>query len=132
LRPTGAASADDVDDIVRTLQAQVFPLDATTSAPVRGCGTRWVLWRDTTDSLTGAGNRALAARQAAGMVAHARWMYRAALARDDHPGIRPWWQRRILVDGLDDVRTESLPPQRSPDGAERRVADRSTLSEVSA
>jgi NAD-dependent dihydropyrimidine dehydrogenase PreA subunit len=27
LRPTGAASADDVDDIVRTVQAHVFPLD---------------------------------------------------------------------------------------------------------
>ena len=145
LRPTGTASADGADDVVRAVQAQVIPLDRnyfrTGAALRRSLGVLDQLWRDTAGSLTGTGNGALAARQAAAMVAHARWMYRAALTReesrglhrrDDHLASRPQWQRRILIDGLDEVRTE--PPHRpsSPTGAHHQAADRHRLDEVAA
>lgn len=119
LRPTGAASTDGAEDIVRAVQAQVLPLDRnyfrTGAGLRRSLSVLDQLWRDAAASLTGAGNGALAARQAAALVAHARWMYRAALAReesrglhrrDDHPGSAQRWQRRVLVAGLDDVRTD--------------------------
>jgi succinate dehydrogenase/fumarate reductase flavoprotein subunit len=60
----------------------------------------------------------LRAREAAAMVAHARWMFRAALARDesrgmhrreDHRASEPAWQRRLLVGGLDEVVTAAEP-----------------------
>jgi succinate dehydrogenase/fumarate reductase flavoprotein subunit len=62
-------------------------------------------------------------RQAAAMVAHARWMYTSALARtesrgmsrrEEYPDLDPAQRRRLTVGGLDEVwvRPESAPAAR--------------------
>ncbi|MEU8612717.1 pyridine nucleotide-disulfide oxidoreductase, partial [Actinoplanes sp. NPDC048791] len=62
-------------------------------------------------------------RQAAAMVAHARWMYTSALARtesrgmarrQEFPDLDPAQHRRLTVGGLDElwVRPEPLPAPR--------------------
>jgi succinate dehydrogenase/fumarate reductase flavoprotein subunit len=77
------------------------------------------LWTDAVPRLRAeAGPRAHRAREAAAMVAHARWMYRAALARpesramhrrEDAPQTDPGYRRRLLCGGLDQVWTEYEP-----------------------
>ncbi|MFC4144757.1 FAD-binding protein [Micromonospora mangrovi] len=131
LRPTGAATARHPADIVRAVQEQVMPLDRNYFRTAEGLQDALSvldgLWYEASTHLAGAGRDALTARQAAAMVAHARWMYRAALARpesrglhrrDDRPGREPWWSRRLLVHGLDEVRLTVLPP--SPSAAPAR------------
>lgn len=63
------------------------------------------------------GRSTLNARPAAAMTAHARWMYRSALARpetrglhrrDDAPSTDPALAHRIVTGGLDQVWTRSL------------------------
>jgi succinate dehydrogenase/fumarate reductase flavoprotein subunit len=119
LRPTGSAVARPVHEVVRAVQDQVTPLDRnyfrTPGGLTRSLSFLDALWTEVAAGLTGDGREALAARQAAAMLAHARWMYRAALARpesrglhrrDDLPGTEPQWNRRIVVGGLDEVRTD--------------------------
>jgi succinate dehydrogenase/fumarate reductase flavoprotein subunit len=79
------------------------------------------LWRSVRDGLAPADPSpaaAIRAREAAAMLAHARWMYTAALARtesrgmhrrSDHPQLDPRQTRRLLVGGLDDVWTAPDP-----------------------
>lgn len=80
------------------------------------------LWAHLRDGLAGAGagsaTAEVRARESAAMVAHARWMYTAALARtetrgmhrrSDHPQADPAQQRRLLVGGLDELWTAADP-----------------------
>jgi succinate dehydrogenase/fumarate reductase flavoprotein subunit len=115
LRPTGTpVPAGAYRDVVREVQAQVLPYDKnylrqgdTLHAALSILDTTW---REAGRSLRGDGAQALPARQAAAMLAHARWMYTAALARPetrgmhkrlDHPQADPGRRHRQVVGGLD-------------------------------
>jgi succinate dehydrogenase/fumarate reductase flavoprotein subunit len=103
------------DEVIRSVQAEVLPpgknmfrtgsmlresvrrLDEVWSAAVPGLGLH---------------RGRLRAREAAAMTAHARWMYRAALARgesrgihrrDDRPDTDPAQAHRLRTGGLDQV-----------------------------
>jgi succinate dehydrogenase/fumarate reductase flavoprotein subunit len=111
LRPTGAAQ-DGAADLVRAVQAETHPYDKNYLR--RGeilAGSLAALnerWSDAREHLHGQ----LEARQAAAMLAHARWMYTAALARTesrgmhkrlDRPDADPAQRHRLIVGGLDDL-----------------------------
>lgn len=102
-------------EVVRAVQAEVLPLDRNLfrSGPVlRNSLARLdELWADAVPAVD-AGANPQRAREAVAMVAHARWMYRAADARtesramhrrEDHPATSPHWARRLRIGGLDDV-----------------------------
>lgn len=116
IRPrTGGRSADH-REVVSTLQREVLPYDknylrhgAVLSSSV---GVLDGIWGDARASLSGIGERRIRNRQAAAMVAHARWMYRTALARTetrgmakrlDHPDQDPAQHHRLVTGGLDDI-----------------------------
>ncbi|WP_035849093.1 FAD-dependent oxidoreductase [Kitasatospora azatica] len=74
-------------------------------------------WESVRSGLHGTGAQALRTRQAAALAAHARWMYRSALARTetrgmakrlDHPEQDPAQHHRIATGGLDQVWTRTL------------------------
>ncbi|NMO91465.1 FAD-dependent oxidoreductase [Actinomycetospora sp. TBRC 11914] len=102
--------------VVAAVQSRVLPLELNrfrTGAGLReSLAVLDPLWEEVVDSLAPADRPGTHSRQAAAMVAHARWMYRAALARpesramhvrDDHPGTDPAQARRLRVWGLDEV-----------------------------
>ena len=71
-------------------------------------------WSAVRSGLGASGEDAMRAREAAAMVAHARWMYHAALQRNesrgmykrlDHPALDPAQQHRLLIGGLDELWT---------------------------
>ncbi len=115
LRPSGAPSRD-VGEVVAAVQARVLPLELNrfrTGAALRdSLAVLDPLWEEVVDGLAPADRPGTHSRQAAAMVAHARWMYRAALARpesramhvrDDHPDTDPAQTRRLRVRGLDEI-----------------------------
>ncbi|GGP15783.1 FAD-binding protein [Nonomuraea glycinis] len=123
LRPHGPATGAAAE-VVRAVQDEVLPLDRNyfrTAAGLRRSLTSLDrLWTDVAAHLSGEGRGALRARQAAAMVAHGRWMYRAALARAesrgmhqrlDRPEADPRLARRIHVGGLDEVWTAPEEPK---------------------
>jgi succinate dehydrogenase/fumarate reductase flavoprotein subunit len=107
-------------EIVSAVQAETHPLDKnlfrTEVQVLRSLAVLDNLWAGPVQSLGGAPAdplAALKAREAAALAAHARWSYRAALARpesrgmhvrDDHPDRDPAQARRLVVTGLDEVR----------------------------
>ncbi|MFB9840555.1 pyridine nucleotide-disulfide oxidoreductase, partial [Actinoallomurus acaciae] len=118
LRPSGDAGLSGAD-VVRAVQEEVLPLERNLFRSAEGLaaslGSLDPLWERAKTRLAGTdGRTALRAREAASLVAHARWMYRAALAReesrgvhlrDDRPERDPALRRRILTGGLDEVWT---------------------------
>jgi succinate dehydrogenase/fumarate reductase flavoprotein subunit len=117
VRATGAAGPHDgYRDVVREVRAQVLPYDKNYLRHGRVLATALSTldstWRVARTELRGEGAQALPARQAAAMLAHARWMYTAALERPesrgmhkrlDHPGTDPDGRHRLVVSGLDEV-----------------------------
>ncbi|RKN44775.1 FAD-dependent oxidoreductase [Streptomyces hoynatensis] len=118
LRPTGRTWAPGGHrEVVAAVQAEVLPYDknqlrdGAVLAPALDSlhGT----WRRLREALSGAGGEAVRAREAAAMAATARWMYTAALARQetrgmhkrlDHPRqVDPAWRRRLVTGGLDET-----------------------------
>ena len=117
LRPTGAPGrAGLYREVVAAVQAEVLPYDKNylrhrdrLRPALDSLDATWAALRG---SLYGAGAEAFRAREAAAMVAHARWMYNAALARtesrgmhkrSDFPDADPGQQRRLLTGGLDEI-----------------------------
>lgn len=117
---TGAAV--DSAALVRAVQAEVFPTERNwvreAGALEDSLGRLDALWaRLRAGGALPAGSGAdavLRAREAAAMLAHARWMYRSALARTEtrgmarraeHAGIDPAQRHRLLSGGLDAVWT---------------------------
>jgi succinate dehydrogenase/fumarate reductase flavoprotein subunit len=118
LRPTGGSL--DYREVIRTVQDEVLPYGKNylrrgdgLAASLRVLDDLWTLVR------TSAGGDVVRDRQAAAMVAHARWMYSAALARTetrgmakrlDFPDQDPAQHHRIVSGGLDRVwmRTEAV------------------------
>ncbi len=109
---------EDTDEVVDAVRAEVIPLSRnyfrTATGLVDSLSRLDDVWTVTAAGLTGGGRDALRARQAAAMTAHARWMYRSALARtesrgmhrrDDAPAGDPAFTHRIHSGGLDRVWT---------------------------
>jgi succinate dehydrogenase/fumarate reductase flavoprotein subunit len=117
LRPTGTPGGDS-RELVRAVQAETHPYDKNylrhgdvLAGSLAVLDEHWVRARE---QLHGG----LEARQAAAMLAHARWMYAAALARPetrgmhkrlDHPQADPALRHRLLVGGLDELWTAADP-----------------------
>jgi succinate dehydrogenase/fumarate reductase flavoprotein subunit len=126
-RPADAPGLDHREVVART-QALVLPYDVNLIRHPDRLGPALSslddLWRAARTSLTGTGEDAFRAREAAAMVAHGRWMFTSALARTetrgmhkrvDHPDTDPSQHHRITTGGLDEVwtRPEALPSSRS-------------------
>ena len=123
--PTGAAGlrprrpgrqARSTSEVVSTVQQRVFPLELNRFRTAAGLRESLAildpLWEEVRDGLAPSGRPGTHSRQAAGLVAHARWMYRSALARtesramhlrDDRPATDPGQAHRLHVDGLDEI-----------------------------
>ncbi|SHN42719.1 FAD-dependent oxidoreductase [Cryptosporangium aurantiacum] len=129
LRPTGTPGTD-FRDVIRTVQAEVLPYDVghlrhgdRLSASQAELDA---MWGHVRRSLGGAD--AVRARRAAAMLAAARWLHAAALARTESRGVHqrsdfraadPAQARHLTVGGLDQIWTrpgEILPsvPARLP------------------
>nr|WP_242605974.1 FAD-binding protein [Frankia sp. Cppng1_Ct_nod] len=122
LRPRGHHIVGPrADDVVAALQSRVLPLEHNrfrTEQSLRdSLAVLDSLWSAVVDGLAPDSSDAHAvvrSREAAAMLAHARWMYRSALSRpetrgvqvrDDHPDTDPALVHRIRVGGLDRVWT---------------------------
>jgi succinate dehydrogenase/fumarate reductase flavoprotein subunit len=115
LRPGGRAADVDIAEVVRTVQAEVLPYDKNYlrhgDVLRESLGVLDGVW-ESLRSVEAVGNASVPARQAAAMVAHARWMYTSALARNesrgmakrlDRPELDPAQHHRITSGGLDEV-----------------------------
>ncbi|HEV7722069.1 MAG TPA: FAD-binding protein [Iamia sp.] len=123
LRPTGRPGpVDEHRDVVATVQGEVMPYDKNLFRTDPGLRASLTVLDDAWDrarsSLLGVGKDAYRAREAAAMVATARWMYRSGLVRtetrgmhkrDDFPQLDPEQHHRILSGGLDEVWTAIEP-----------------------
>lgn len=117
LRPTGRPGVtSDHRDLADLVRGQTHPYQTNYLRSGDGLGAAVAIlddaWAEARRTLRADGVDAYRARQSAAMVAHARWMYRAALSRTetrgmhkrvDHPGTDPGQHRRQLVGGLDEV-----------------------------
>jgi succinate dehydrogenase/fumarate reductase flavoprotein subunit len=112
----GVHSDLDYREVIRTVQAEVLPYEKNYLR--RGDRLRSSLdvldsaWTEVRDSPRAAGGDVVRARQAAAMLAHARWMYASALTRTetrgmakrlDFPDQDPSQHHRIVSGGLDRV-----------------------------
>jgi succinate dehydrogenase/fumarate reductase flavoprotein subunit len=119
----GGAGAPTVDEVVRAAQEQVLPpMRSFLKSQARLRESAQALervWRDIADGLAPVPAReAYKPRQAVAMVAVARWITAASLARsetrglhrrEDRTGTDPRLDHRILVGGLDTVWTAADP-----------------------
>jgi succinate dehydrogenase/fumarate reductase flavoprotein subunit len=121
LRPTGTPALD-YREVVEQVQNQVLPYDLNylrhgdrLTPALDALHTTWSAVRD---GLEGRGDTVFRAREAAAMTAHARWMYHAALQRDESRGMHkrldrpeqdPRQQYRLVTGGLDDIWTRPEP-----------------------
>jgi len=112
----GGAGTLDSEGVIRGVQAEVFPYDRNLFRTTVGLNDSLQrlqgLWREL-QAPAGLGTRELIrGREAAAMVATARWMYASALERResrgmhkhlDYPALDPAQQHRLLCGGLDQV-----------------------------
>jgi succinate dehydrogenase/fumarate reductase flavoprotein subunit len=126
LRPTATAATDlDPAEVIALAQGHVLPPSRSYSRDPSVLATSRSelesVWRLSVAHLHGVGRDVLKARQAASLVAHARWITASSLARTetrgmhrrvDAPGRDPRLDHRILVGGLDSVWTR--PDDRAP------------------
>jgi succinate dehydrogenase/fumarate reductase flavoprotein subunit len=119
LRPTSGDALGDHREVVRAVQAETHPYDKNYlrrgDVLAGALATLDDIWAETRAHLRGP---VVESRQAAAMVAHARWMYTSALARTesrgmhkrlDHPTADPASRHRLLVGGLDELWTSPDP-----------------------
>lgn len=125
LRSSGPA--EDSGALVRAVQAEVFPTERNwvrAAGPLHDSLERldalWARLRAGRRAADGSAAALLRAREAAAMLANARWMYRSALARTETRGMHrraehaasdPCQRHRLLSGGLDEVWTARRPVQ---------------------
>jgi succinate dehydrogenase/fumarate reductase flavoprotein subunit len=123
LRPTGPSRANgDYREVIDVVQGEVMPYDKnwfrTGPGLTSSLGVLDDAWTRAGASLRADGALAYRAREAASMLATARWMYRSALARtetrgmhrrEDFPALDPAQAHRIITGGLDEVWTATEP-----------------------
>jgi succinate dehydrogenase/fumarate reductase flavoprotein subunit len=118
LVPAGKSGAVDRRAVVRAVQAEMHPYDKNYFRSGRQLTTSLAaldeLWAAARDGVSGEGLERVRAREAAALVANARWCYAAAAVRResrgmhrrlDAPGQDPAFDHRLLVGGLDTVWT---------------------------
>ena len=101
---------------MRDVQAEVFPsernLFRTERGLVESLGRLDSLWKDAQARPEQLARTVIRGREAAAMLATARWMYTTARHRQesrgmhkhqDFPGLDPAQQRRLVVSGLDSI-----------------------------
>jgi succinate dehydrogenase/fumarate reductase flavoprotein subunit len=113
------------DAIVRDVQAEVFPYERNLFRTERGLvdslGRLSSLWSEVQARPAPLARSVIRGREAAAMVATARWMYTTARHREesrgmhkhqDFPALDPTQQRRLVTSGLDtiQVRPEQVAP----------------------
>lgn len=119
LLPRSRPGGLDPREIIRQAQAEMLPYDknlfrrgAVLSASLSRLDG---LWQDLRDGLISSGVEAIAAREAAAVVATSRWTCAAALTRDESRGMhvredapkdRADYARRLNVGGLDSIWTK--------------------------
>jgi succinate dehydrogenase/fumarate reductase flavoprotein subunit len=121
LAPRGAHEFD-ASELVRAVQAEVFPYDKNYFRNGTGLAQSVerldTAWRDVRVAAPAPIERVVKAREAVAMLATARWMYRSALARtetrgmhkrEDFPQQDPTQRQHITVGGLDHVWTRPWP-----------------------
>jgi succinate dehydrogenase/fumarate reductase flavoprotein subunit len=120
-----ASTPLDPDAIVRDVQAEVFPYERNLFRTERGLvdslGRLSSLWSEVQARPEQLARSVIRGREAAAMVATARWMYTTARHREesrgmhkhqDFPELDPSQQRRLVTSGLDtiQVRPEQVAP----------------------
>jgi succinate dehydrogenase/fumarate reductase flavoprotein subunit len=116
LRPAASAGTLKAADVVAQVQAEILPYDRNLfrrgDRLEKSLSSLHSLWSDIRADLAPEGAAIVRARESAAMVATARWMYTAALARtesrgvhirEDHTLTDPLQQRRQVVNGLDQI-----------------------------
>jgi succinate dehydrogenase/fumarate reductase flavoprotein subunit len=106
----------NLQEVIRAVQAEVLPYDRNLFRTEQGLNNSLArlhtLWREIRHSAAPSDSQALPAREAAAMVATARWMYTSAQARketrgmhkhQDYPQQNPNQQHRLISGGLDTV-----------------------------
>lgn len=117
LRPLKSARDVDLQAVVQAVKDEMHPYDKNLfRSGAKLQRSRKVLdecWSELRNHAIGPAANPLPAREAAGLVASARWSLAAALARDesrgmhqreDRAGMNPRFARRITVGGLDNIR----------------------------
>ena len=138
LRPASGSSTvsslHDADAIVRGVQNEVFPYERNLFRIQAGLtdslGRLDSLWTAVQARPEQFARTVLRSREAAAMVATARFMYRTAQhrpetrgmhKRQDFPALDPAQQRRLVTSGLDEIQVR-------PEGAELEAKERPTAS----
>jgi succinate dehydrogenase/fumarate reductase flavoprotein subunit len=116
LPAAGSHRSLDTESVVRGVQSEVFPYDKNLFRTTRGLneslGRLNGLWHELQSPSSGGVRELIRGREAAAMVATARWMYASALERTetrgmhkhlDHPELDPAQRRRLVCGGLDRV-----------------------------
>ena len=116
LRASGPGSPLAPRDVVRPVQENLLPPERTLlrtgPALAASIDALDAVWERARGGLSGSGREQLRAREAAAVLANARWVQGASFARTetrglhqrvDHPGRDEAQLRRLIVSGLDDV-----------------------------
>ncbi|MBR1218899.1 FAD-binding protein [Bradyrhizobium sp. U87765 SZCCT0131] len=118
----GSRPAVTPAELAKAVQGEVFPYELNyfrDAGRLDGALARLdTLWRDVSEADAASQGDALRSREAAAMLATARWMYRSALARtetrgmhrrEDYTELDPRQRHYITTGGLDAVWTSSRP-----------------------
>lgn len=124
LRPAGSADrALTPDSIIAAVQQEILPLDRTffRTGPKLATSLDRLddLWRQAHSGLSVSRHDAVKAREAAAMLAHARWILASAYERQesrgmhrrlDYPSLDASLQNCLLVEGLERIRVQTAVP----------------------
>lgn len=127
LQSKSGANTLATDEVIQAVQAEVFPYDRNYFRTERGLlaslNRLHSLWQEIRTSQLVADTEIVRAREAAAMVATARWMYSSALERretrgmhkhEDYPQLDSNQQHYLISGGLDKVWVKAQPQSKIP------------------